>query len=214
MASTSWPVGPRTQYSPLTTHGSRSTGPRSSQRPSIATSPSGSRDTRASSSSTPRTRPSCPRPTCPSSSRYLASLLLFGGVIQRRIRHRRRAPKRGHMALFACFSYPDRGDVRVVYGVIAAFRRIPRGVVSRGQVRTRLRLPLSPAAFLDRLEKGIKTKDILLQHLPSSTGPKTFLWGSVPRPSSPLKFPIRPRPLGQVRRCNSQPRSAATSESC
>ena len=64
-----------------------------------------------------------------------------------------------------------------------AFRRPPRGVVSRGQVRTRLRLPLSPAAFLDRLEKGIKTKDILLQHLSSSTGPKIFMWGSLPRPS-------------------------------
>ena len=56
--------------------------------------------------------------------------------------------------------------------------------MSQGQVRTRLRLPLSPAAFLDRLEKGIKPKDILLQHLPSSTGPKTLLWGSVSRPGS------------------------------
>ena len=81
------------------------------------------------------------------------------------------------MALFACFSYPDRGDARVVYGVIAAFRRIPRGVVSRGQVRTRLRLPLSPAAFLDRLEKGIKTKDILLQHERVIVSPLNFSVG-------------------------------------
>ena len=88
-----------------------------------------------------------------------------------RLRAHRRC---GAAFIFASFSFLDRGDIWVVYWVMVACRTTPRGVVSRGQVRTRLRLPLSPAAFLDRLEKGIKTKDILLQHLPSSTGPRLF----------------------------------------
>ena len=190
MASWSWRTGRRIPSSPLLTRAPRSFGRPCSRNPRSPSSLSGQWKARVGS----RTSPSCPSATyrrcSPSCRRYLEKFLRFCAFINTRFRHRRRAPKRGHMALIACFSYPDRGDVRVVYGVIAAFRRIPRGVVSRGQVRTRLRLPLSPAAFLDRLEKGIKTKDILLQHSPSSMGPKICLWLSVPRPPFASSAPV------------------------
>ena len=57
--------------------------------------------------------------------------------------------------------------------------------MSRGQVRTRLWLPLSPAAFLDRLDKGTKTKDILLQHLAVIIGAQDFSVGLCAKTQSP-----------------------------
>ena len=95
-------------------------------------------------------------------------------VIKAQIRDRRCLSECGHMVIFASFSYCDRGDCRVVYGVIVAFRRPPRGVVSRGQVRTRFRLPLSPSAFLDRLEKSIKRKIFCCNTSPCQRGPGLF----------------------------------------
>ena len=100
--------------------------------PSIATSPSGSRETRASSSSTPRTRPSCPRPTCPSSSLYLASLLLSFAGINQRFRHRRCHGKCRHVR--NCGRTNPRWGV--VLGIIScwvALRNAFAGFVSRSR---------------------------------------------------------------------------------
>ena len=171
------PTGPRTRHSPLSTRSSRRTGPPSSPHPPCASSPSGHVRVPARARAALR--------------RHMRAVVLIhrhgkgpyaavSSVIKARFRTCRRARKRGHMAIFASFSYFDRGDCWVVYGVIVAFRRPPRGVVSRGQVQTRFRLPLSPAAFLDRLEKGIKRKIFCCNTSPSSTGPKTLLRLSVP----------------------------------